>query len=479
MSDFDPCYLGAREALHLFRRRELSPVELLEAQIERAGKVEGSVNALACTFFDEAREAARRAEARYARSDGRPRRLEGLTLAVKEDTAVFGKPRTFGSLVFEDNVADHTNPTVESLLDEGAIVHALTTCPEFVWPWTCTSRLHGVTRNPWNTAVTCGASSGGSAAALAAGTTTLATGSDSAGSIRMPAAMCGVAGYKPPYGRNPGSPEVAMDPFFHVGPMTRSAGDAAIMQNAVSSGRHGPRDHAHVPAPARLSERPGGIAGLRIAWSPDLGCYAVSHAVRENTLGVLEACRAAGARVEEIATPWAADIVAVYGAWGGMIYADEFSDAVRRHPGLVCDYTRTFARENEGFTPRMFHACMKAIGGAWTAFMPDLGRFDAFICPTVGTTAIPAECRDWEEPVEVDGAAHDIHEVVMTPVFNAFSRLPVLAVPSGRAPDGVPTGIQIVGNPHDEAAVFRVAQAIEAFGPLYYDRSTRPALAPA
>ena len=112
-----------------------------------------------------------------------------------------------------DNIADHTNPSVERLMRAGAIVHALTTCPEFVWPWTCTSNLHGVTRNPWNTAMTSGASSGGADAASASGTTTLATGSDSAGSIRMPAAMCGIAGYKAPYGRNPGSPEVAMDPF--------------------------------------------------------------------------------------------------------------------------------------------------------------------------------------------------------------------------------------------------------------------------
>ena len=227
MTDADLCFLDAREALRLFRIRDLSPVDVLEAQIARADAVEGQVNALASTFFGEALEAARRSEARYAGKDGGPRRLEGLTLAVKEDTAVAGKPRTFGSLIFADNLADHTNPTVASLVDEGAIIHALTTCPEFVWPWTCTSRLHGVTRNPWNTAITCGASSGGAAAAVAAGTTTLATGSDSAGSIRMPAAMCGITGYKPPYGRNPGSPEVAMDPFFHIGPMTRTSGDAA------------------------------------------------------------------------------------------------------------------------------------------------------------------------------------------------------------------------------------------------------------
>ena len=478
MSESDLCYLSAAQALRLFRTRELSPVELLEAQMARAGEVEDRVNALAFTFFEEALEAARHSEARYTRTDGRPGGLEGLTLAVKEDTAVLGRPRTFGSLVFRDNLADHTNPTVESLLDEGAIVHALTTCPEFVWPWTCTSRLHGVTRNPWNAGITCGASSGGAAAALASGTTTLATGSDSAGSIRMPAAMCGVAGYKPPYGRNPGSPEVAMDPFFHIGPMTRASSDAALMQNVIASSRHCLRDHAHVPFAPTLPDDPAGVDGLRVAWSGDLGCYAVSEAIRKNTRNVIDECLAGrGAEVEEIATPWVEDIVGVYGAWGGMIYADEFIDAVRHHPDLVCDYTSTFATANEAFTPRMFHACMKAIGGAWTKFMPVLTRFDAFICPTVGTAEIPADWKDWADPVSVDGVDHEIYDVIMTPVFNAFSRLPVLSVPSGFAPNGVPTGVQIVGNPFDETTVFRIARAIEAFMPLYGDTNTRPALA--
>ena len=215
-------------------------------------------------------EAARRSEARYAGKEGGPRRLEGLTLAVKEDTAVLCKPRTFGSLIFADNLADHTNPTVAGLLDEGAIIHALTTCPEFVWPWTCTSRLHGVTRNPWNTAITCGASSGGAAAAVAAGTTTLATGSDSAGSIRMPAAMCGITGYKPPYGRNPGSPEVAMDPFFHIGPMTRTSGDAALVQNAIADSPprgKGSGTCSRCPTAARVSGWRGGTEGSLVGGS--------------------------------------------------------------------------------------------------------------------------------------------------------------------------------------------------------------------
>lgn len=459
MNDRDLCYLSARDALALFRSRKLSPVELLNAQIRRAEAVEPVVNALAYTFFDDALKAAGKAEARYMKTDGRLRKLEGLTLAVKEDTAVKGRPRTFGSLVFKDNIADHTNPSVERLMRAGAIVHALTTCPEFVWPWTCTSKLHGVTRNPWNTQITSGASSGGAAAAAASGTTTLATGSDSAGSIRMPAAMCGIAGYKPPYGRNPGSPEVAMDPFFHIGPMTRTAADAALMQN-VMSGLH-KRDHSTLPQRMRLPDSFPDVAGMKIAWSMDLGVYEVSSGVRANTRAVLDQLREAGAIVEEVETPWAQLAKANVGMWGGHIYADEFSDAANNHPDLVNDYTRTFAAENESISAREFHACMQAIGQTWAEFGPQLARYDAFLCPTVGTTEIGADVRDWVDPITVDGAEHDVNKVIMTFLFNGFSRCPALSVASGLASDGVPTGIQIVGNPYDDRSVFRVAQALE------------------
>ena len=144
-------------------------MELLDALIARAEAVEPTVNALAYCHFDEARAQAKKAEARYMKTDGRLRRLEGLPLAVKEDTAIKGKRQTVGSLIFENRIAEITDPMVERLVKAGAVIHAQTTCPEFVWPWTCTSRLHGTTRNPWNPEVTPGASSGGAAAARGRG----------------------------------------------------------------------------------------------------------------------------------------------------------------------------------------------------------------------------------------------------------------------------------------------------------------------
>ncbi|MBW2542556.1 MAG: amidase, partial [Deltaproteobacteria bacterium] len=269
MESLDLVYLSAVEALALFRQRALSPVDLLEALIERAERVEPVINAFVDSYFDEAREQAREAAARYAGDGPAPRALEGIPLAVKDDTAIAGRRATSGSAFLRDHVDEHSNPSVERLIEAGAIVHARTACPEFCWAWVCYSRLHGITRNPWNPKNTPGGSSGGSAAALAAGTTTLATGTDSGGSIRMPSAMCGTVGFKPPYGRNPECAQTSFDVYNHIGPMTRSVGDSALMQN-VMSGQH-PADHASVRESVQIPEALIGIEGLRIAYSFDLG----------------------------------------------------------------------------------------------------------------------------------------------------------------------------------------------------------------
>ena len=162
-------------------------------------------------------------------------------MAVKDAQRVAGKRTTYGSLLFKDNFSDHSDPMIERLEEAGAIIHARTTTPEFCLSGTCHTRMWGVTRNPFNPQFGPGGSSGGSGAALAAGMTTLATGTDIGGSIRIPAAACGVVGYKPPHGRNPDGPPACFDTYNHCGPMTRSTADAALMQNIVS-GVH-PADH--------------------------------------------------------------------------------------------------------------------------------------------------------------------------------------------------------------------------------------------
>ncbi len=226
-------YISATEALGRFQRRELSPVELLEAVIARAEQVEPTVNALCHTFYDEAMEQARAAEAAYA-SGGEVRPLEGLPVAIKEEEAIAGQPWTQGSLIYKDPIADYTSEFGRRHLAAGAIVHARTTAPEFSCAGFTHSRMWGVTRNPYNPELAVGGSSGGSGASLASGTSTLASGSDIGGSIRMPAAACGVVGFKPPYGRVPVDPPFNLDTYCHCGPLARTVADCALYENVLA-----------------------------------------------------------------------------------------------------------------------------------------------------------------------------------------------------------------------------------------------------
>ena len=178
---------------------------------------------------------------------------------------------TMGSLYLKDNVSTETDFSIQRLLDAGVIVHARTTTGEFCCSGVSDSKIHGTTHTPWKIGYTCGGSSGGSGASLAVGSSPLATGSDIGGSIRIPAACCGVVGYKPPYGRNPGGSAVHFDTYAVMGPMTRTVSDAAMMQN-ILCGPH-PLDNASIRPKYVLPDTYENIQGLRIAWSMDCLLY--------------------------------------------------------------------------------------------------------------------------------------------------------------------------------------------------------------
>jgi aspartyl-tRNA(Asn)/glutamyl-tRNA(Gln) amidotransferase subunit A len=236
----------------------------MSAVIARAEAVEPVINAFAETRYDEAMEAARAAEARYAGSGPPPRPLEGLPVAVKEEAPIAGQRNTLGSLPLRDVVADHTAAFAQRILDAGGIVHARTTTPEFSCAPVTWSKLWGVTRNPWQTAYSPGGSSGGSAAALAAGSATLATGSDIGGSIRIPSSFCGVTGFKPPYGRVPEVEIFNLDHYCHEGPLARTVADCALLENVIA----GPHPHDVVSLRPKLeipAELPP-VAGRRLAF---------------------------------------------------------------------------------------------------------------------------------------------------------------------------------------------------------------------
>lgn len=464
-------YLDAATALRLFRTRELSPVELMDAVIARTEAVNGEINALTETLFDEALPAARLAAAKYARGrDITP--LLGLPVAAKEKHGLKGKTLSQGLVARKDELAVADHPVIERIKRAGGIIHARTTTPEFSCATVTHSPLWGVTRNPWNPEFSPGGSSGGSGAALAAGLAPLATASDIAGSTRLPASFTGTVGFKAPYGRIPGMAPLSADHYRGDGPMARTVADTALLAD-VMAGRH-PGDHTSLADSPGLAvsglETPDGgasVAGMRIALCIRLGNYPVASDVEANTRAVADALRSAGALVEEIELPWTTQSISrtIFTHFGYLLGpAMEEETAGSRE--LLAPYTRRFmADARRAAEENSYLDGVRAETRLQAEMAAAMSGFDALICPASAVAALDADGM-YLDGIEA-GRDHLEHywQGHMTAPFNIANRCPVLAVPSGMAHCGIPTGVQIVGHPFDDPTVFRVGAALEAVRP--------------
>lgn len=468
-------YLSATEVLRAFRARELSPVEVFDAAVARADSVEPTVNALLERDHEDFRAAAVAAGARYQGRGEPPRPLEGLPVALKEEQPIAGRSSRYGSMLTEGLVADQTHPVAERVFAAGAIVHARTTTPEFSCAGYTHSDLWGITRNPWNLDFTPGGSSGGSGAALAAGTTYLATGSDIGGSIRIPASFCGVVGFKAPYGRVPALPPFNLDVYCHDGALGRTVADVALLHNVIQ-GQHRV-DHVSLPA-LPIPEDLGDVRGLRVALAITLGDLPVEREVEANTRAFAQALASAGAIVEEVVVPFSQEhlieaALAHYGAVMGPSIA-EVGDP--QDPRFMA-YTRQFVAESTAAFERVgTYAGLLGETAVHLALSEVFDDHDALICPTVGALGFEAG-QEYADGIEVAG--HHVEPYIfaaLTPVFNVASRHPVLAVPSGRASNGVPTGVQVVARPYDDVTAFQVGAAAERELGLWADPTWRPAI---
>ncbi|MGW0587215.1 amidase [Streptosporangium sp. NPDC002607] len=464
----DLAYLAATEALRLFRSRELSPVELMTSVIERAEAVEPQINALSERMFEDALRQAKDAERAYR--DGSPRPLEGIPVATKDEQPIAGRIASDGSLAYTDHVAEVTHPVIERLQAAGGIVHARTTTPEFCCAGFTHSRLWGLTRNPWNLDYSPGGSSGGSGAALASGTATLATGSDIGGSIRLPAANTGTVGYKPPYGRVPAMPPFNLDHYCHDGPMARTVADCALLQNVIV-GPH-PRDVVSLRPAVRVPERLGDVTGLRIAYAPNLGDWEIEPEIAANTKAVADALREAGAIVEEVEVGLRrADVFQAVFIHFGAIFGPMVTRVAAEHGDKLNPYALAFAATAEQAMgdSGAFLTGLELEAAVYAPIGELLDRYDALLCPTTGAPGLLAGEDYVDTKFTVNGVELDDYlEYALTPVFNIASRCPVLNVPSGRASNGMPTGVQIVGRSYDDATVFQIGAAVERVRPWAY-----------
>ncbi len=463
------------EVLSAFRSLELSPVDYLDALIERIEALDGTVNAVIDVMGEPAREEAAEAARVYAAQsfgrgvDGPLPPLLGLPLLVKELHDVEGMSATRGSRALAGAVADADHPIVDRLRAAGAIPFARTTTPEFSCATFTQTAAWGITRNPFNPDFTPGGSSGGSAAAVAAGFGPLATASDIAGSTRIPAAFTGLVGFKTPYGRTPAVPPLNADWYRGDHVLTRSVADSALATNLIV-GTH-PRDHVTIgPAHVLPTEFTGaaGVAGMRVAVSRDLGCYDVDAEVLAGLDSVVAALADAGAEVVEVDVGLSlAEVNEVSSAHYGHLAAANMLRAAGGDIGLLEPYSQRFVEYTRAHAERvslldsllMESRIQQQIAAA-------MAGFDVLVTPTSAIAVLEAG-QDYLEPLDRPAGQLDFYwQAHMAVPFNIANRHPVLAVPSGVGPTGVPVGVQIVGHPYADDSVFTVGAAIEELLPF-------------
>jgi aspartyl-tRNA(Asn)/glutamyl-tRNA(Gln) amidotransferase subunit A len=468
-------YLSATEALQRFRDRSLSPVELTQALIDRAAEVEPTVNALCVTRYEEALAEARAAEDRYMGKGDPPRPLEGICVGIKDEVPIAGHPCSGGSLLEKDEIATVTDPMAERILAAGGIPHARTTTPEFSCAGFTHTRLWGVTRNPWNPEFAVGGSSGGTGASLASGTSTLATGSDIGGSIRIPAGWNGVVGFKPPYGRVPLLPPFNMDHFCHNGPLARTVADCALFENVIA-GPH-PVDAAAIAPKYELPASFEAIEGLRLALCVRPGDWPVDDDVEaavRDAAGTLADC---GAVVEEVELPTfrPEHVMAVSSTHLALIMGQSMELAME-HRDLLCAYTVALMEEAlEGKTVQDLYAGIVDETALHAELEAVHAGYDAVLCPVNAARGLIAGDDYVGHAPTIGGVTvPEYFWACLTIPFNICSRNPVLVAPAGFATNGVPVGIQIVGRRYDDLTPFRVGAALEQARPWLDVPERRP-----
>ena len=458
MNATELCYLPATALRTRYARRDLSPVEVTEAVLARIERLNPQLNAFLTVTADRALAEAQAAERSYA-PGGTPRPLEGIPLSIKDNQATRGIRTTGGSLVTKDAVPDADALFVGRLFAAGGVMLGKTNLPEAGWKGASSNRLGEPTRNPWNRERTTGGSSSGAAAAVATGLGPLAQGGDGAGSVRIPAAFCGVFGYKSSYGLIP-QPSSNADTLAHAGPLTRTVRDAALFLN-VAAGAD-PRDRFSFSSGLDyLAACDGGIAGLRIAWSPDLGYAQVDPEVRALTARAAARFAELGCQVEEahprLPDPWpiADTIWAVAQATSYRENYAEVRDLL--DPGRLAIIERGFRTSAVDLADAIRRRI--AYHGAICDFMEN---YDLLVTPQLPITAFAA---DADFPATINGVPQTyLGWTAFAYPFNLTGQ-PAATVPCGFAADGLPVALQLVGRWRDDATVLRAAAAYEELAP--------------
>jgi Asp-tRNA(Asn)/Glu-tRNA(Gln) amidotransferase A subunit family amidase len=460
MADDELCFLTALELGAAYRTRALAPSEVTAAVLRQIGRFNPAVNAFVTVVADTALAAARESDRRFA--EGRvigP--LDGVPLGIKDLSETVGIRTTRGSRVYEHHVPDDDASVVARMKRAGAILLGKTNTPEFGWKSPTDNPLFGPTRNPWNLERTAAGSSGGSAAAVACGMGPLASGGDGGGSIRQPASFCGIFGIKPTFGLVPIVPPSIVGSFVSEGPLSRSVRDGALMLDAMAG--YDPRDMFSKPDPHPdyLAACDGGIAGLRVAWSPNLGYAQVDPEVRAITQRAAQRFEELGVHVEEAdpgwPDPWELFHTLFYALVGGTIDALLPEWRGKLDPGLerIAEVGRTVTAFDIA-RAQTIRGKLQMTGARF------FERFDLLLTPTMTLPPFPVGI---DFPPEVGGQpVSGMQWTAFTFPFNLTGD-PAASVPAGWTADGLPIGLQIVAPRWHDSRVLRASAAFEALQP--------------
>jgi aspartyl-tRNA(Asn)/glutamyl-tRNA(Gln) amidotransferase subunit A len=468
--------LSVEEVARRVRSREMSAAEVTEAALARTAQVEPLIAAYLEIFEDEARRAAAEIDRRIAVGED-PGPLAGVPVALKDNLSLTGHRLTCASRILEGYVAPYTATAVERLLAAGAVILGRANMDEFAMGSSCENSAYQVTRNPWDLSRVPGGSSGGPAAAVAAGSVPLSYGSDTGGSIRQPAALSGIVGIKPTYGRVSRYGLVAFaSSTDQIGPLARNVRDAALGLQVIAG--PDPRDStcSELPVEDYLERIEEGIAGLKIGVIRDIDVAGLSPANAHGWRAGLALLERAGAEIVEVSVPSLDAAIAVYyvlatceasanlARFDGVRYgrraaADNLADlyVASRSEGFGAEVKRRIMLGTFALSSGYYEAYYGRARGVLERMRRELdaafAQADLLATPTSPTAAFG-----------IGEKADDPLSMYLSDIFTTPANLvglPAFAIPTGLDDDGLPLSLQIMGRPFDEARVFRACRAVE------------------
>jgi aspartyl-tRNA(Asn)/glutamyl-tRNA(Gln) amidotransferase subunit A len=456
-------YWSAAELRAGYEAGRVSPVDVVERLLKRIETLNPRLNAF-YTVNSNARKAAQEAE-RALKNRDRIGPLHGIPISVKDLIPTAGLRTTRGSAIFADWIPTFNAPTVERAISAGAIVLGKTSTAEFGWKGVTDCPLFGVSRNPWNPDLTPGGSSGGAAAAVAAGMGPIAVATDAAGSTRLPSAFCGVFGFKPSFGRIPIYPAPAADTLVHVGLISRTVSDCALFLSVVAG--QDDRDRNSLPDSATGPLDAIALETLRVAWCPHFGNQPIDPKVVEHCTQAVKKYESAGLRVEEV-SPDLPDISEVFRTLYHGTFGAQLFDALpkwREHldPGLAA-----MAEQGSKLTAYDLTKAGMARAAYYDALFKALGRFDIVLLPVAGS--LPFRIGSNVPSIQGVTAGYPDWLGFLYP-FNITGQ-PAVSIPCGWTADGLPVGLQIVGKRFEDGTLLRVARRLEEILPWGHRRPT-------